>query len=246
MKKWIVTVMTASIMLCASVAVAEDSPVKVSLGLKSWYNAWTHNVDYADGTTHSWNNGSAFMLGPSLNIKAGGVFLGASYLKSLSDYKANDWNTAGDSMAFERKDLDATVGYMFSPYFGAFLGYKTIDAPMTYTTKTGGTDPTENGIWKLKGPGIGILANAPLGRSAALYGNLSVLKVKQEFEYAAATSSSFDMTGASFEIGAAFAFTRSLSSNIGFKYQSFWGDSTAGNTHYQNFYGLTLGLTYTI
>ena len=60
-----------------------------------------------------------------------------------------------------------------------------------------------------------------------------------------ATASSFDMIGASFELGGAFAFSSSLSSNVGFKYQTFWGDTDAGDTHHQNFYGLTLGLNYT-
>ena len=53
---------------------------------------------------------------------------------------------------------------------------------MTYTNVSGLHEALNDGTWKLKGPGIGILANAPLGKSAALYGNLSFLEVKQEFE----------------------------------------------------------------
>ena len=122
MKRIIVVFAAALMALSPGAALAEESPVKVTVGLKSWYNSWTHSVDYTDGTSQSWNNGSAFMIGPSVNVKAGGFFVGGSYLKSVSDYKANDWYTVGDSMKFERKDMDMTMGYMFVPYVGVFLG----------------------------------------------------------------------------------------------------------------------------
>ena len=260
MKKWTIAVLCIATILCSSAAFADDD-VKVTLGLKGWYNWWTHSATYSDGSSNSWNNGSAFMIGPSLNLKFGKVFLGASYLQSTSNYKAPDWfdNGGGDTMEFERKDLDLTVGFMFTPYFGAFVGYKTIDAPMKYTNPN--STPTFSGVdmgsWKLKGPGIGILGNAPLGRSAAFYGNLAFLSVKQEYEYpatsfvdstgrtislAGGTTSSYDMTGGALEFGVAFAMTERASANVGFKYQTFSGDSSAGTTHTQTFYGPVFGL----
>lgn len=243
MKKILLVIVSVMMIVTSTAALAE---VKATLGVKSWYNWWEHTVDYSDGTSDSWDNGSSFMIGPSFNLKLGKAFLGASYLKSTSDYEAPDWNTNGDMMQFERKDLDATVGVMFVPYFGIFLGYKSIEAPMSYTNQFGVRDSTKDETWKINGPGIGILANAPLGRSAAIYGNLAFLDLEQEFESATGiSSSSFDMVGVSFELGAAFAFSRVVSSNVGFKYQTLSGDSAAGNTHHQNFYGLTLGVNFT-
>lgn len=242
MKKILMVLVAMLMTLSSSMVFADDdSNVKVTVGVKTWYNWWTHSITYADSTSKSWDNGSAFMLGPSLNVKFGKVFLGASYLQSTSNYKAPDWFTTGDTMEFERKDIDATVGIMFTPYFGAFIGYKSIDAPMKYTNPPAISGESV-GSWKLKGPGIGVLGNVPLGSSAALYGNLAFLRVSQEFAYNTGTQSSFDMTGASIELGGAFAIVRHLSSNIGLKYQTFFGDDSAGNTQHQTFYGPVFGL----
>ena len=46
------------------------------------------------------------------------------------------------------------------------------------------------------------------------------------------------------ELGAAFAVAGSLSSNLGLKYQTFFGDSASGDTHHQTFYGPVFGLNY--
>ncbi len=229
----------------ASAVFADEGFFKASIGLKGWYNWWTHTIDYADGTSHTWNNGSAFMLGPSFNIKVGGAFFSGTYLQSLSNYEARDWFTTNDSMEFERRDADLTLGYMFIPYFGAFIGYKDIDAPMTYKNASGVHLSAYDGHWKLKGPGIGILGNVPLGQSAALYANLAYMKVSQKYSDSIGTYSDFDMTGATFELGGAFAMSRHVSTNIGFKYQQFSGDDSAGDTQYQKFYGLTAGVNYT-
>jgi len=158
-------------------------------------------------------------------------------------------------MKFERKDTDVTAGYMFVPYFGIFAEYKVIDAPMKYTSAVDFSySDRDLGSWKMKGPGIGLLANAPLGESSTFYASLAFLKLDQDIEYPVTavspvgSSSSFDMVGFSVELGTAIAFSSSLSSTIGFKYQTLWGDETRGfreYTHYQDFYGLTLGMSYT-
>src|SRR5574341_443063 len=184
MKKVCIVLIAVLLAFSSSMAFADT---KVTLGLKSWYNWWTHDRDYASGTTKSWDNGSSFMVGPSLNIKAGKVFFGGSYLQSTSNYEAPDWFAPEDAdrMEFERKDLDITAGVMFTPYIGVFVGYKSIDAPMEYTNAA--STPTfssaDFGSMTIKGPGFGILGNIPLGQSAALYGNLALLSVEQQFEY---------------------------------------------------------------
>ena len=245
MKRTLLVLSMFALLLGAQAAFAE-TPFKATVGVKSWYNSWEHTITFSDGTSKTWDNGSSFMVGPSLNFKLGGAFLGGSFLKSTDDYEAPDWITIGDKMQFEREDTDLTLGYMFLPYFGAFVGYKQIEADMTYYDLTGAHFPFHDGKWKMSGPGIGVLGNVPLGQSAALYGNLAFLSLEQEFsDNITGSSPSFDMVGASFEIGGAFAFTRWLSSNIGFKYQSLWGEDTDQDDHSQDFYGLTLGLNVT-
>ena len=245
MKKIVTVLLSVTLIFCSTAAFAVDT--KVTLGLKAWANSWDETIDYIDGTSNSYDMGSAFMLGPSLNVKLGKVFLGATYLKSMSDYEAKDWSYpgSGDTMTFERKDLDITLGVMFVPYFGMFVGYKTVDAPATYSDPFYGITNESVGTWKLKGPGIGILGNIPLGRAAAIYGNLAFLSLKQEFALSGgSTVPSYDLTGIAGEVGVAFAFTESLSANIGFKAQSFSGDNEAGDTVDDTFKGLTLGLNY--
>ena len=231
MKRTILLLTVVAVLMGATSAFAE---VKTTLSVKSWYNWWEHTIDYTDGTSDSWDNGSSFM------VKA---FLGASYLKSTSNYEASDWSTAGDKMEFDRADTDLTLGVMFTQYFGAFVGYKKIEADMTYYDTTGAHFPFHDGTWEISGPGLGILGNIPLGQSAALYGNFALLSVEQEFQdNIGGTTPSFDMIGTSFELGSAFAFNEWLSANLGFKYQSFWGDDSSGDDHTQEFYGITLGL----
>ena len=244
MKKIITVLLGVSLLFCSSAAFAVDT--KVTLGLKAWSNSWKETVDNVFGNSKTFDMGSALMVGPSLNVKFGKVFLGATYLTSTSDYESNDWFVSGDTMKFERKDLDVTLGVMFVPYFGMYLGYKTVDAPAKYTDPSSGIFDESLSTWKLKGPGIGILGNVPLGRSAALYGSLGVLWLNQEFATTGGTTeSSYDLVGVAGEIGVAFAFTQSLSGNIGFKAQSFSGEDDFGNTSDDTFTGLTLGLNYT-
>lgn len=244
MKKMIPVLFGITLIFCSTAAFAVDT--KVTLGVKSWYNSWTETVDYVSGTSDSYDMGSAFMLGPSLNLKVGKVFLGATYMKSLSDYELKDWQNSGDSLKFERKDLDLALGVMFVPYFGMFVGYKSVDAPAKYSNPALGINNESLSTWKLKGPGIGILGNVPLGRSAALYGSLAFLSLKQEFvSPSGSTTSSYDLVGVSGEVGVAFAFSESLSANVGFKAQSFSGEDDFGNTSDDTFTGLALGLSYT-
>jgi hypothetical protein len=222
-----------------AVATTAFAEVKATVGVKAWANKWDWKNEYADGTSQTWDNGNALMVGPSLNLRFGDhFFVGATYLKSTKDYESGDWP---GTMSFDRTDLDLTMGVMFSRYFGAFAGYKTIEAPATYTSLAGVT--SDSGTWSLKGPGLGLVASIPLGGSAALYGNLAVMKLKNE--WSTVYVSSVDKTGGSLELGAAVAFTPSFSGTLGYKIQSFTGDDDSGITHTDTFTGVTLGLNLT-
>jgi hypothetical protein len=236
MKKLLVVLVGVFLFAVATTAFAE---VKATVGVKAWANKWDWKNEFTDGTSHTWDNGNSIMVGPNLNLRFGDhFFVGASYLKSTKDYESGDWP---GNMSFERTDLDLTMGVMFSRYFGFFAGYKTIEAPATFTSLGGVT--SDNGKWTLKGPGLGLVASIPLGSSAALYGNFAVMKMKSE--WAEMFASSVDETGGSIELGAAVAFTPSFSGTLGYKLQSFTGDYSSGVTHTDTFTGLTMGLNYT-
>ncbi len=243
MKKLLVVLVGIFLFAVATTAFAE---VKATVGVKAWANKWDWKIENASGTSKTWDNGNALMVGPSLNVRFGDhFFVGATYLKSMKDYESGDWGTASaGTMSFERKDLDLTMGVMFSRYFGFFAGYKTVEAPATYTNPVSGYSNAGWGSWKLKGPGLGLVASIPLGGSAALYGNLAFMKMKREWNTPGGSSPSYDKTGGSIEMGAALAFTQSFSGTLGYKVQSFTGDEGT-QTHTHTFSGLTLGLNYT-
>ncbi len=237
-----IAVILAMIVGLSSMAYAEGT--KVTVGIKAWSNSWEEEVEYNGGGSDTWDNGSSLMIGPSVNLRfENNMFLGASYLVSTKDYESNDWVVIGDSVSFEREDLDLTVGYMINPRFGVFVGYKSIEFDATYHLPALGIDE-KIGTVSLKGPGIGILGNIPLSESLALYGNLAIMSLDQKISTDIGSASS-DMTGASFEIGVAFAFSESFSANVGIKSQSFSGDDEFGDTYTETFAGLTFGANYT-
>lgn len=235
----------ASMVIFWSSAVAFADDTTVTLGLKTWYSYWKESTDYLGGGSDSNSYGSAFLAGPSLNIKFGKPFIGATYLMSVQDHEVSDYLVPGDTMKFERKDLELTLGYLITKHFGMFIGYKTIEATERYTFVPSGYDNENAGTWRLKGPEIGILGNIPLSPSAAIYFNMALLRMEQEFEYpGGSTTSLFDMTGLSGEAGVAFSFSESLFANIGVKALAFTGDDDTGDTYTHTFYGPTLGLNY--
>jgi hypothetical protein len=242
MKKLLVVLVGIFMFAVATTAFAET---KVTVGVKAWANKWDWKNEYADGTSQTWDNGNSLMVGPSLNLRFGDhFFVGATYLKSTKDYESGDWGTAGaGTMSFERTDLDLTMGAMFSRYFGMFVGYKTVDASATYTNPVSGYSNADWGSWTLKGPGLGLVASIPLGGSAALYGNLAVMKLKNE--WSTVYTSSIDKVGGSLELGAAVAFTQSFSGTLGYKIQSFTGDDNTDDSHTDTFTGVTFGLNLT-
>lgn len=245
MKKILAGILFVVVMAAAAAAYAEDTAVTV--GIKAWQNSWEEKSEF-QGTTETTDLGSSLMVGPSLNVRfPNNWFVGASYLVTTKDYEAKDaFGEPGVNLATSRKDLDLIAGYMFTPRFGAFFGYKSIDAEATVTI----TDPffgtvSDSATLELKGPGIGILGNIPLSDAVALYGNLAVMSIDSTFKFSDGTSEKSDLVGASLEVGVAFAFAERFSANVGIKGQSFTGDDEGGGTTTDTFAGLTLGANYT-
>jgi len=245
MKKLLVVLVGIFMFAVATTAFAET---KVTVGVKAWANKWDWKQEDAFGNSKTWDNGNALMVGPTLNLRFGDhFFVGANYLKSTKDYESSDWNSSVDTRSFERTDIDLTMGVMFSRYVGMFVGYKTMDAPATYTAAPGSAT-VDGGSFSLKGPGLGVVASIPLGGSAALYGNLAFMKIKMEHVWPSSfglPTDSSDKAGGTIELGGAVAFTPSFSGTLGYKIQSFSGDDDFGGTDTHTFSGVTLGLNLT-
>ena len=269
LKKLIVCSALTALTLGSNVASASDT--SVSVGVKTWINSWKQ-TDTSGGTTDTIESDKAIpMVGPTINIRTGGnLFFGASYLASTSDYgftvdetftdpDIGDVTTKGLITA-DRQDLDLIAGMMFTPRFGGFIGYKSINssqkADITITTSlsppfdvieiTGDSKDT------LRGPGFGIMGNIPLGESpAVLYGSLAVMFLKDETTFSdGSPSESADVSGASIELGVAFTINPQISANVGIKVQSFSGDGEDPDTGVKSgtveteFSGLTAGINY--
>lgn len=193
-------------------------------------------------------------MGP-LSIKKDKMFGGITYLTATSDYTFSNFKGTGDSLKFKRNDLDLIAGYMFHPRFGAFVGYKSLSADVSYSWPVNslGTPITGSGTRTLTGPGVGITGNYPFeALPLSLYGNLSMMSLKDKFDFTtkaagyqdSTSSSSTDLSGASVELGASYSFSNNISANLGIKSQSFTG-SDKGTTTTETFSGLTFGANYT-
>lgn len=220
---------------------------KATLGIKTWYNSWEETDEQSGGSSRSSDFGSSLMMGPSLTLRYKKAFLGASYLLPLTNYEFDE--PGYTALEYERKDLDIIAGVMFVPSFGIFAGYKSIDAPISSPDST-----LFHGNRSVDGFGVGVLGNIPLGRSAAIYGNLAGMLMHKDFSSSTyivnntiypARQFDFDMYGASAELGVAVAFNPMFSMSLGLKGQYFSGNDKNDYNHTSTFLGPTLGLNAT-
>ncbi len=238
MKKTLIGIFIAAMLIAASAAFADET--KVTLGLKGWLNKFETEID--DQTT---DFGSSLMLGPSLNLRSDNWFIGASYLVTTKDYENKD-PLSGDELSISRSDLDVVAGYMFIPEFGAFVAYKSIKADTSYTNEAAGINDADLLTSELKGPGIGLLGKIPLSDVIALYGNLAFFWMESTVTFTdGSPSQSEDFTGGSAELGVAFSFNENVSANIGYKSQLFLSEDDQGVETTHSFSGLTFGAYYT-
>lgn len=236
MKKLITVIIVCLLLGMAAGAHADGT--KISVAIKGWQNSWEEEDDLVNQT---YDFGSALMVGPSINIRfSNNVFVGGTYMVSTSDYETNNFVFVGDTLSVERKDMDLFAGYMFTPYFGAFIGYKSIDGDAKYSLPPSINDQTL-GTLTISGPGIGITGGYPLGEIVSLYGNLALMFMDYEFKPSdGSPSSNDDVGGASFEFGLAFALGQTFAANVGYKAQSFSGDNFT-----DTFKGVAFGVTAT-
>lgn len=242
MKKLMMVLLAGAVLFGGGgLACAEETTV--SLGLKVWGNSWEFE-DMANGTKIEYD--PAVMVGPSLTVKNANLFFGATFLATTQDYSNTE--TPGFEFNTSRTDLDLIAGYMFTPRFGVYAGYKSLEATLKATAPLLSLNDQDAFDITIKGPGVGILGNYPFNDVVAVYGNLGFLSVKATSkptpEWSAidptAVETSETLSGVSIEIGAAFVINESWSANVGIKSQSFTGDDSK-NT----FSGGTGGVTYT-
>jgi hypothetical protein len=251
MKKTIILVSLALIATLAAATTVFASDTTVALGLKLWSNTWKETVKSEGGVSRNFDNGRALMAGPSLGVRfSNDWFAGITYLKALDDYESSDWIVSGDNMKFERTDVDLLAGYLLHDPLndvkvGFYVEYKTIDAPASYTNEAAGLNNIDAGIWKLRGPGVGVLVEKPLDKSTLLYGNITYLLLEQEFAYASGGVTRFDTIGWALELSVAHTFMKTVSGNVGVKFQRFKGEKDTGDHVTDSFSGLTGGIAYT-
>ncbi len=232
------------VVVAAPAAFAEGA--KTTLSVKTWMNSWEIS-DSAGNSVDSDN--TVLMIGPAVSVRLeNNVFFGGSLLFTTGDYEFPYGDGTSATETISRTDLDLTIGYMFTPRFGAFVGYKSITGDYTDEWPASGIQYA-TGDLTMNGPGFGILANIPLSDTVALYGSLAWMFMDFEFTYSgpdsfenALYSSTDDVTGASVEIGLAFLLNPQTSINVGLKSQSFSGSDTDIE---HSFAGLTAGLNYT-
>ncbi len=155
--------------LTAAPAVADDSDLSLSVGLKGWESSWTTwrpaTVFYSSGATtitQPLNSDTRFVLTPQASVRYGSLLLSASYLSpetySLSG-NIDSQLSPPVNVSGRRSELDINGGYYVLPGLALTLGYKQIRQDY-------GAGEL---VWS--GPTIGLAGAAPLGSGNwALYG----------------------------------------------------------------------------
>lgn len=224
----------AALMLGSNLAQGQD--IQLSAGLHTWFNSWEQK--YKSGNSIEADN-AVMMIGPTVSIKNDNAFAGITILGAASDYKFSF--ASGNALSYSRRDIDLVGGYMFTPKFGIFVGYKSLTAKQKYSPYYALQTKIDWGTWKLSGPGLGITGHIPLNNTTVFYGRLGIMALKKEWreDENATVSFSEDVSGAALELGIAFSLSEKLTANAGIKSQAFVSDNTE-----DAFGGLTLGGNY--
>jgi len=255
MKRTIVSVVL--LLLLCGMADHAAAEVQTTVSVKTWVNSWKQKfTDTLNNQSETVKSESAVpMVGPALTLKFDKtIFIGVTYLTSLSDYEFKSTYTdpfagvVNETDTNDRQDLDLVAGYMFNPNIGLFVGYKKITSEGKFKADTQffGQITGSFGSETLTGPGIGILGNVPLGESVILYGNIGYLKLKDEFKDAqAGTTETSNLTGYVAELGFAFIINTNFSANVGYKHQAINSEEKNNQKVENTFSGLTAGINYT-
>lgn len=203
--------------LCSAASAAES--VEVSAGIKAWMNKWKRDFPDKD----SIKSKDSYLVGAFIEGVEDNVFMEAAYSMSMPDYKFSD--TGGDTQ-INRTDLDLAVGYLFSSGMGLFAGYRSSEFKEDET----GVKETSSG------PLIGIRLTLPVSGALSLAGQATYLYTRLKTD--AGTESA---PGWTWGLGLKYDFSKQLSANIGYQYETTKGKNTGIR---DTFSGYTAGVTY--
>jgi hypothetical protein len=156
MKRILIGAAAALLLIAANGAALAQERTEVEVGVKFWFNDWTHDVP---GLPSAISDTEA-LFGPTIGVKfPNRVFVEGSYLVSTSDY------SFPDGTRFDRQDLELSIGYMIVPVFGILAGYKNSEFKENFT----GVKDT------VYGPLIGIIGIAQVDPISSFYGKFDYL-----------------------------------------------------------------------
>ncbi len=220
MKRILVGVAAVLLLIAGSGTARAEERAGVEVGVKMWFNDWTHDVPGGPSTTSDITT----LFGPTIEVKfPNQVFVDGSYLVSTADYDFPD------GTRFDRQDLELKIGYMIVPEFGVVAGYKN----STFKERAGldvGLEDT------LSGPLIGIVGIAQFDEYLSFYGKIDYLFTRFK-ETGAGSSFEEGSPGWILDIGIKFAFTRQFSGAFGYRYEINEGNDSSVQ---DSFSGLTL------
>lgn len=220
-KNWLI----ALVLCLAGVAQAQESDIRVSVGVKAWHTQWDtfgyypEDAPDEDQVLVQVPSESKLVLVPLLSLRY------RDFVGSLSVYPST--NHSGGM----RKEFDINLGYYVLPNVALTLGYKKLE-------QSGG-----GYRYVLGGPVAGVNATAPLGGNFAMYGTFALSRMKS-------TGSSnvyFDSDYRLSEVGVAYTVPTSLVSkaltfSIGYRSQVLTSKEAAYSG--QDGRDLTQGLTF--
>lgn len=161
-KNWLIILALSG----AGTALAQDSGVSVSVGVRAWYAEWTtfsYVVDPITNKNLALKQVSAkdkLTMMPVVSVRHG------DFSGSISAMPSTDFSFVGGG-SNSRQELDVNLGYDMIPGLTLTLGYKKVSQ----------TDPDGN-RYRPSGPVAGLSANAPLSGPWSMYGSLGVGKFK--------------------------------------------------------------------
>lgn len=188
---------------------SQEDVTKIVGGLKTWTNSWKSQVPGSE----TMKSNSIVLVGWGAEaLFSNRVFLQASYLMSVSDYKFDQTNGAIER---ERTDIDAEIGYQFHRNMGYFVGFRSTQI-LEKGTRSKETE---------YGPFSGVRAAAPLSNAVSLFGRLTYLPLSNRVNYTTTTVKERAM-GWFAAAGINYNFTRRITGSLGYQYETSKGEKT--------------------
>jgi opacity protein-like surface antigen len=196
-------------LLSASGPARAEEEVKAVAGFKTWINSWKSEQQGSESMKSSYNA----LVGWAAEAEfTSGVFVEASYLMSVSDYKF-DQNAVATDVKYG--DLILAIGYRFHHRFDFFAGYRSSQfwerLPKSKTV--------------LSGPLLGVQGTAPLKDAFSLFVNLTYFPLSNK-KTVGEINEKETVRGQSAEAGVRYAFTKGASGALGYRYETTEGEKT--------------------